>query len=150
MLAVVAAGFLVASPSAAAGPPPDEVRGRALFEGDAPLAGRLTGHDSDLPPAASRCSNCHRRDTAPPGAPAPAGDETRSFGPALDAANLAESKPRRGGPPSRYDAASLCRVLRDGIDPAWVMIDRTMPRYQLEDADCEALWRHLIRSGGRP
>ena len=100
------------------------------------LPGRLAGHASDLPPQATRCVNCH----AAGGAAAPA---TAAFGPSLGPATLTRAVSRRGGPPSRYDAASLCRLLRDGIDPAWVMVDAAMPRYAVSDAQCEALWARL-------
>ncbi|RZM00732.1 MAG: hypothetical protein EOP73_15405 [Variovorax sp.] len=110
----------------------------ADLAGDAPvLRGRLAGHPDDLPPAATRCVNCHAIGEAP-GRPA-----TATFGPLLGPATLAWALPRRGGPPSRYDAASLCRLLREGIDPAWVMVDAAMPRYAVSDAQCEALWARL-------
>lgn len=111
--------------------------GRQLYEGTAAgampaLRGRLVGHDSDLPGIATRCINCHR----PAGAAA-------GFGTRLDADHLRRALPRRGGPPSTYDAAGLCRVLREGIDPAFVVIDQAMPRYQATDAQCSALWLWL-------
>lgn len=134
----------VTAPSTAEGDR-DTSAGRALFEGQLSIPARLSGHDVDLPPAASRCTNCHRRDTAPPGS---AGDDTRSYGPRLDVRGLTESRARRGGPPSRYDAAALCRLLRDGVDPAWVLIDRAMPRFRASDAQCSSLWRFLTEGGG--
>ncbi|MGF6527722.1 hypothetical protein [Variovorax sp. PvP013] len=107
-------------------------------DGAAPvLHGRLAGHASDLPPQATRCVNCHAAGGA---AASPA---TAAFGPSLGPATLTRAVSRRGGPPSRYDAASLCRLLRDGIDPAWVMVDAAMPRYAVSDAQCEALWARL-------
>jgi len=59
--------------------------------------------------------------------------------------SLASLQPRRGGPPSRFDDSSLCRLLRTGVDPAHVVIQRSMPRYELSDADCRALWAHLSK-----
>ena len=56
---------------------------------------------------------------------------------------------RRGGPPSRYDAAGLCTLLRSGVDPAHVIILRTMPRYDINDADCQSLWLHLTAPPAR-
>jgi hypothetical protein len=111
----------------------DAARGRLLFEGGAELPARIAGQDFALPAEASRCINCHG--TAAVG--------TQRIGPLLSAATLAEPLPRRGGPPSRYDAASLCRLLRTGIDPAHVIIPRTMPRYDIGEADCRLLWLHL-------
>lgn len=118
--------------------------GAALFDGRRPLAARIQGHDEPLPPAAARCSNCHAP-AALRAAAAGAGVASASFGPLLDHATLTELRPRRGGPPSRYDATALCRVLRQGIDPAWITLPRTMPRYTLSDAECTALWAHLSR-----
>lgn len=134
--------------------------GRALFEGQTALQGQLTGHTKPLPAAAVRCSNCHRRESAPPpgaaassnaaaaaASNAAADDAARSFGSWLGAEALQAALPRRGGPPSRYDAASLCKLLREGIDPAWVVIDRAMPRYEIADAQCQALWAFLSSGG---
>lgn len=106
--------------------------GAELFDGRRPLAARIAGHDEALPPLASRCSNCHA------GANAVGGE--------LNDATLASLRPRRGGPPSRYDAARLCRLLREGIDPAHVMVPREMPRYTIDDQACAALWSHLSRA----
>jgi len=116
--------------------------GAALFDGRRPLIARIQGHDDRLPPAAARCSNCHAP-SAVRQAAAGAGVATANFGPVLDRASLTQPLPRRGGPPSRYDAAALCRVLRTGADPALITLPRTMPRYELSDADCAALWAHL-------
>lgn len=140
--------------AAAGANPADVERGRRLFQGELPLAGRVNGHSADLPPQASRCVNCHAAGTALPApskrpAPspsAPAGAaSTPSFGPALDATLLLRDVRRRGGPPSRYDEAALCKLLSTGIDPAYVIIPRNMPRYELTATDCHALWTYLIR-----
>lgn len=105
-------------------------QGLALYLGQAPLPAQLRGHEEALPGHAARCSNCH--------------EGAQPIGPRLDAAWLAQPQARRGGPPSRYDAASLCRLLREGIDPAKVLVSRAMPRYTLTDSDCAALWAHLL------
>jgi hypothetical protein len=52
--------------------------------------------------------------------------------------------PRRGGPPSAFDRDTFCRLLRTGVDPAWVVVDVSMPRYALSDEQCHALWTHLL------
>ena len=57
---------------------------------------------------------------------------------------LLQALPRRGGPPSRYDPASFCQLLRTGIDPASVMVDKAMPRYTLTDQQCALLWKHVL------
>ncbi len=129
-------GLLVLGGAAFAADAPGAARGRQLFEGQAALPARITGQDFALPTQASRCINCH-------GAVAVG---TQRIGPVLAAATLAEALPRRGGPPSRYDAASLCKLLRSGIDPAHVIIARTMPRYEISNADCRSLWLHLNTS----
>jgi hypothetical protein len=137
-------------------------RGDRLFHGDAPLVGRIVGHAMALPNSVTRCMNCHEsRSSAVSAAasavasqaPTTAGAVAGRFGPALDHDTLTQLRPRRGGPPSRYDAQALCTLLRTGVDPAQVMIPQTMPRYEIDGAGCEALWAylHTLRSsGGRP
>jgi hypothetical protein len=148
---LAASALLLLAGQAGADPATIE-RGRRLFEGQLPLAGRVTGHSTDLPAAASRCANCHAAGTAlpagggvRPAAAAASANASQSFGPALSAAALTRDLPRRGGPPSRYDEAALCKLLATGIDPAYVIIPRSMPRYDLPAADCSALWAYLTR-----
>jgi hypothetical protein len=113
-----------------------EASGAALWRGDWALTARLSGHEQVLPGQASRCINCHgAADRAAPGG-----------GPRLDAGYLTHSVARRGGPASRYDEAAFCRLLRTGIDPAAVMVPREMPRYDIDDADCAALWQFINRA----
>jgi hypothetical protein len=114
-------------------------QGRKLFVGEVTVAGRMVGHEQALPVEASRCSNCHLSETATVKPPS-----TQDFGPKLGPLSLTRSLPRRGGPASAYNASSFCRLLRDGVDPAHVMIPQTMPRYTLTNAECEALWTFLI------
>lgn len=119
-------------------------RGRRLFAGTEPMRGTIAGHTSALPSLASRCVNCHAPGRSTVGAaPASAAPTNTSFAPLLTPAYLTAPSARRGGPPSRYDEAAFCRALRTGIDPAYVIVSRSMPRYELSDADCRALWRHL-------
>lgn len=134
-----------------------EAEGRALFEGTSgrqggvPLQGRLAQQPTVLPPEATRCINCHSSGNAGNGQASriagsdPARVQGTELGGPLNAQRLARMQPRRGGPPSAYDAAALCRVLRDGIDPVSVLVDASMPRYQASDAQCEALWAWLSR-----
>lgn len=117
-------------------------RGEALFQGPAPLVGTIVGHDAPLPAEASRCVNCHAAGSAPGG-----DDAGESFGPSLHRSALMVASPRRGGPATRYDAAGFCRLLRTGVDPGDIIIARAMPRYALADADCAALWSHLVGVG---
>lgn len=109
-------------------------RGEQLFRGEEPLRGTIVGHDDALPAHASKCVNCH--DLA-------AGGKAK-YGSILTQAALLEAAARRGGPPSRYEAGSFCRLLRTGIDPAHIVILRAMPRYEVDDAQCLALWNYLI------
>jgi hypothetical protein len=126
--------------------------GAALFHGDAALVGRLVGHTEPLPAIATRCGNCHEdRSTVPAGRPgaasaaATSASASGSYAMALNREWLTAARPRRGGPPSVYDAASLCTVLRTGVDPAHVMVASVMPRYEASVAQCEQLWSYLTR-----
>jgi hypothetical protein len=109
-------------------------RGHDLFSGAAPLRGSIIGHNNALPPQGARCINCHAVGSAAPAA------SSASFGPLLTRRHLTGLVARRGGPPSRYDQRAFCRLLRQGLDPATVMIARAMPRYDISEADCQALW----------
>lgn len=109
-------------------------RGAQLFDGQEPLKGAIVGHDDALPAFASKCVNCHD----------PAASEKANYGSKLTRAALLEAVARRGGPPSRYEIGSFCRLLRTGIDPAHIIILRAMPRYEIDDAQCLALWNYLI------
>lgn len=68
------------------------------------------------------------------------------IGPALNRAQLAELRSRRHAPASRFDAASLCRALQTGIDPAQVMLPGSMPRYTASPSQCDDLWAYLVSS----
>lgn len=124
--------------SATAALPPVE-QGRRLFAGEPPMVARLAGHTELLPVESSRCTNCHLAGAASAAAP------PDKFGPTLNARFLRSPAARRGGPASYYDEASFCRLLREGIDPASVMLLPAMPRYELSDAQCSALWAYLVR-----
>jgi hypothetical protein len=114
-------------------------QGNALFQGKVKLAGRIRGHDDLLPPAAVRCTNCHnayRQATLSRVAP-----------PHLNRSLLLDARQRRGGPPSRYDQAAFCRLLKSGADPAYVLISREMPVYEVNDEQCASLWAFLLEQG---
>jgi hypothetical protein len=121
--------------------------GARAFDGRSPLVARIDGHERTLPPQAAACANCHlpSRGPASPDGTRPA---ATSLGPVLHRAALLEPAPRRGGPPSRFDQASFCRLLRTGEDPAGVLLPRAMPRYLLDDAACAQLWQHLRHTAG--
>ena len=111
----------------------DARRGAELFDGSLPLTARIAGHAERLPAEATRCINCHRANR----------DGRDAIAPLLTRQHLLELVARRGGPPSQYDERTFCRVLRSGIDPAWVILPRVMPRYEVDEATCSALWAHL-------
>lgn len=132
-------------------------RGRMLFLGEHALHGRITGHHQELPEAASRCVNCHRKlfddgKSLPPPADAEAESlgtdavppENEDFAPTLGPDTLLSSRVRRGGPSSTFNAQTFCRLLRDGVDSTFILIPPEMPRYTLSDQDCNALWTFLI------
>ena len=41
-------------------------------------------------------------------------------------------------------------MLRTGVDPAYVLITRQMPRYTLSDDQCLGLWRYLTETSDEP
>ncbi len=131
----------------AARPPSMIERGEQLFRGELTLTARMAAHSDTLPQQAARCINCHRQESAAVDSTGPATDSaapaTDKFGPALGRLTLTKSIARRGGPPSIYGRATFCKLLRDGVDPAYVMILQTMPRYTLTDQECEVLWLFL-------
>jgi hypothetical protein len=121
--------------------------GERAFDGRVPLVARIVGHEAVLPPLAAACANCHLPNRVPAG-PGGAAAADASLGPRLHRAGLTEAAPRRGGPPSRFDEGAFCRLLRTGEDPAGVLLPRAMPRYEIDDAGCSQLWRHLLRTEG--
>ena len=140
-------------------------RGRLHFEGLTELKGRMAGHDQALPALATRCANCHLGTApqplndanaisplpAPPAPLAPLAPSTASGlglaalsgAPSLGKLGLTSVQKRRGGPPSRYDSNSLCRLLQLGHDPAHVVISTNMPRYSITPPQCDDLWLYL-------
>jgi hypothetical protein len=111
------------------------VTGEDLYRGRAPLPAHLRGHASGLPPAAVACVNCHE--------PGPqVASTSAAFAPRLDA-TLRTALPRRGGPPTAYDEAAFCRLLRTGLDPAHIVVRQAMPQFTLDDAQCALLWNFV-------
>ena len=111
-------------------------RGARIFSGTEPLTGRLEGHAETMPASATACANCH------------AG--AQPAGPALSAGTLLRPVARRGGPATVYTLDSFCLALRTGIDPAFVVIRRAMPRFELDDEQCASLWEFLTAAGRKP
>ena len=112
-------------------------RGRYIYmqgaDQNSPLLARIANQPDVLPAVAVRCINCHDR----------AGSAAEYRAQVLSREALLGVVPRRGGPATRFDAASLCKLLATGVDPAWILINQTMPRYELTDAQCRALWAYL-------
>ncbi|WP_233805101.1 hypothetical protein [Paraburkholderia sp. HP33-1] len=103
--------------------------GREIFSGQRTLVAHLRDDDRILPDSAVRCINCHDH-----------ADDTASFAPPLTSRYLLSDTRRRGGPPSRYNLSSFCRVLNVGVDPTGIVLKKAMPQYTLSDTDCAALW----------
>lgn len=112
--------------------------GRRLFSGEEELSGRMYTHTVAMPTAVIRCSNCHAAGNGPAVA--------RSSAPRLTRDLLLQVRARRGGPPTSYGRDSFCRILRKGVDPAYILIDVAMPRYTFSDDQCMALWTFLTQS----
>jgi hypothetical protein len=136
VLGAASLSWLAAAAAALAQVPVDEFeRGRDLFEGRIEMHGRILTHTTDLPPGVVRCGNCHAVATGP---------EVRlSLAPRLTHDLLLAPRARRGGPPSIYDRNRFCTLLREGRDPALVIISEEMPRYRLDDTNCWALWKFI-------
>jgi hypothetical protein len=110
-------------------------RGQAIYYGKEALRAKIRSHDDILPAETVRCANCHeaKANARVPGVAAPR----------LDSALLLQMKQRRGGPPSIYNEQAFCRLLRTGSDPAYILIAREMPAYEVDDAQCAGLWSYL-------
>lgn len=106
--------------------------GQALYEGREAVPARLRGEDYRLPASAARCANCHEAAAA-----------GRAYAPPLDRESLLKPVPRRAGPPSVYDERAFCRTLREGVDPAHMLLRRAMPQFDVDDVQCKALWAFL-------
>ena len=138
------AAFATALGFVGCGPSPQVEQGRLLFVGDRALDASIGGQDLPLPSIASRCVNCHvAADSNSAAPPASAASGSQAFGGPLSAQRLTSELSRRGGPPSRFDEAAFCKLLRTGIDPSAIIVTQNMPRYRLSDADCHALWTYL-------
>ena len=122
---------------ASANPESSVLAGRRMFLGESPLQGAIASHAEPLPARTVSCANCHLG--AGPGSGAP-------FAPVLNRAGMTQSSGRRGGPPSAFVLTSFCRMLRTGVDPAFILITRQMPRYTLSDDQCQDLWRYLMEA----
>lgn len=132
LLLVHQAGAAAAS---GAGPARDPERGKRIFHGLDAVQGAVQQQGTALPVHASKCINCHSAHT-PTGAWA--GNSQY-----LSATTLSLKVSRRGGPAYVYDQPAFCRTVRSGVDPAGIVLEAKMPRYQLSDAQCADLWFFL-------
>jgi len=107
--------------------------GCAIFNGQHPMTAHLRDDERPLPSFATRCVNCHVGTSTKP-----------AFAPPLTHDALLGVASRRGGPLSHYDATSFCRAVKDGIDPAGVLLRKSMPHYRIADTECQALWQYVM------
>lgn len=132
--ALMLLGLLLALPGCAFASR-EAARGERIFNGREALPARLDGHDTPLPSQLGKCVACHG-----------GGRQTRleaGLAPPLTANVLTRAIARRGGKPYAYDRESFCTTLRTGIDPQYVMMLRTMPRFEVSNEQCAALWSYL-------
>jgi hypothetical protein len=135
---------LLAGVARAAAPPvdPQFLRGQALFAGKLELHGRIRTHLVDLPPPVVVCGNCHAAGDGP--------EVARSLAPRLTRDLLLAPRARRGGPVTIYNVDRFCTLLRNGTDPAYVLLSLEMPIYALDYSDCLALWQFVMQSEHEP
>ena len=119
--------------------PVESSLGRQLFVGEVDLQGRIRTHRENLRSDVLRCANCHAFADGP--------EVPRSLAPRLNRDILLGRHARRGGPASVYGLGTFCKLLREGVDPAFVLISLEMPVYALGDTQCRALWGFLLWSG---
>ncbi len=112
-------------------------QGERMYTTGAGLYATLAGSQDRLTDDAARCINCHGKDGQGLAEAGLRGSDIRPK-------TLGARVRRRGGPPSRYDAAGFCAALRTGIDPAGVVLGRGMPRYQIPASGCRSLWDYLL------
>jgi hypothetical protein len=124
---------ITALPIGAGASPADD--GRALFVGDRQLTGKIAMHQRNLPSELLRCSNCHQSQASAPVKLTVAPRLTRDW--------VLTPHERHGGPSTVYDLESFCVMLRTGKDPANLIVNVQMPRYEIAQSDCGSLWAYL-------
>lgn len=132
MAAVLPLSWPLAAMAAADG---KAARGERIYSGREAVAARLEGHDQSLPAGLGKCASCHQS--------AGRSKLEADLAPPLAGSYLTQARPRRGGPPSAYDQASFCKAVRTGVDPRHVTLLRAMPRFDMNDEQCAALWYYL-------
>ncbi len=110
-------------------------RGQELYLGKETLVGKIDGHTGALPAQLGKCVSCHtfvRQKVIQ--------EEQAPF---LNRISLLNPHARRGGPVSSYNKENFCNTVRTGIDPQYVTLRRAMPRYEISEVQCGALWTYL-------
>lgn len=113
--------------------------GKRIFYGLDAVSATVQQNGTTLPTNASKCINCHSAQT-PPGA-------WTGSSQYLSATTMTRMVSRRGGPASVYDQDKFCNAVRNGVDPAGVVLESKMPRYEMSDTQCADMW--LFISGIR-
>lgn len=110
-------------------------RGQRIFSGTEAITGKINGHQEPLPSQVAKCVTCHTPSARP--------QDSDQLAPMLNASWLQQARPRRGGPAFAYTRDSLCQTMRTGMDPEYVILNRTMPRFDISEEQCSALWTFL-------
>ncbi|QAU34451.1 hypothetical protein [Janthinobacterium sp. 17J80-10] len=110
-------------------------QGKDIFTGKEAIPAMISGHQARLPPQVARCINCHVPDKS--------GVAKKESAPSLSSAWLQQARTRRGGPAFAYERENFCKTLRSGVDPEYVVLNRAMPRFELSNEQCLALWLYL-------
>lgn len=98
-------------------------------EANRPVAARIEGTPGAIDAALLGCAGCHGR----------AGEGRREGG--TQAADIRFGQLAGAG----YGPTSFCRAVREGEGPGGRKLARAMPRYDLSEGECQALWDHLRR-----
>jgi hypothetical protein len=138
---------------------PTATPGEVIYrQGVMPTGEALTGErdqNTHLTGAAAACATCHRRSGL-------GSAEGRIIIPPITGRFLYQTRGRESAQPdvraasgfipnrNPYDAASLARAIRNGIDVAGRKLSYLMPRYQLNDADMATLLAYLRDLGSAP
>jgi hypothetical protein len=136
-LALLVAANNSAAAADRSGPARGPERGKRIFHGLDAVQGKVQDNGTALPAQASKCINCHSAQ-APGGALAGSAQY-------LSATTLSRKMSRRGGPAYFYDQPNFCNTVRTGVDPAGIVLEAKMPRYQISDTQCADLWLFLSR-----
>jgi hypothetical protein len=110
-------------------------RGQDIYLGKEVIIGKIDGHASSLPPSLGICVTCH--------ASAKRSRLEAELAPRLNRSSLLDPRSRRGGPGFSYDKTNFCKTVRTGIDPQYIVLRRAMPRFEISESQCSALWAYL-------